>query len=106
MSDYDLDSEEGRTKFYKSVEWRGKQGIRNKALERDNYECVKCKEQGKVTTREDEVLEVDHIYELKDYPKLALWLDNLQTLCRPCHNKKHDRLGNINKKIKWDDEMW
>ena len=47
-----------RTEFYNSGEWRG---LRKLALERDHYECVWCKDEGKVTR---ENLEVDHIKEL------------------------------------------
>lgn len=81
MSEQNYKDEEARSKFYKSKEWRGKDGVRNKVLERDSYECVMCREQGLVTTQADETLEVDHIFELEHYPKLALHLDNLRTLC-------------------------
>src|SRR5699024_5493914 len=98
MSEPNYKDEEARSKFYKSKEWRGKDGVRNKVLERDSYECVMCREQGRVTTQADETLEVDHIFELEHYHKLARHLDNLRTLClRPCQNKRHDRFGNNQK---------
>jgi len=98
-------NEEERRKFYNSTAWRHK---RQEVLERDNYECQWCKEKGRVTTQADAVLEVDHIYELKDYPKLALRDDNLRTLCRRCHNERHDRLfiHTKRKSDKWQDENW
>ena len=77
-------------------------------LERDNYECQWCKRDGKVTSKADSVLEVDHIKELKDYPELALDETNLRTLCKDCHNKRHERFNYREKKknIKWNDEFW
>lgn len=86
MEDYS--NRENRNRFYKSSQW---QQLRRKALERDHYECLWCKEQGKVTTATDDVLEVDHILTLEEHPEHRLELDNLRTLCRTCHNKRHQR---------------
>ena len=55
--------------------------MRDYVLRRDGYECLFCKEEGKVTTTYDSVLEVDHIKELDKHPELALDVDNLRTLC-------------------------
>lgn len=81
----EVSTREERNQFYNSSEWRS---LRTQALERDHYECVWCREEGKVTT---ENLEVDHIKELEFYPEFALDLDNLRTLCKECHNKRHNR---------------
>ena len=90
--------------FYLSREWKAK---RLEILERDNYECVMCKAEGRVTTRNDAILEIDHIQELDDYPELALVDTNLRTLCRTCHNKRHGRFGFTQQKNKRaDDESW
>lgn len=86
----DVSTRESRARFYCSREW---QELREAALARDNYECVWCKRQGRVTTDEHSVLEIDHIKELKDYPELALELDNTRTLCKDCHNKRHKRFN-------------
>lgn len=51
---------------------------REQALERDERKCVKC------SSEED--LEVDHICEQADGG--SNYLDNLQTLCKSCHNDK------------------
>lgn len=78
------------------------------------FECVECKSLGLVTPdsvrkqgeRKKTVLNVDHKYGLKHYPKLALTLDNLQTLCIYHHNVKEGRVfkGKVNK---WaHDERW
>lgn len=86
----DVSTREARAKFYGSSEWRE---LREQALRRDNYECVWCREQGKVTTVNHETLEVDHIEEIKDRPDLALELGNTRVLCKDCHNKRHKRFN-------------
>ena len=69
-------------KFYQSPEWRAK---RRDIFRRDNYECQRCKRQGKFSPGEC----VHHIKHLKDYPMLGLDDDNLISLCNPCHNIEH-----------------
>lgn len=95
-------------RFYKSKQWRD---VREQVLKRDNYECQACKRQGKVTTidkSKHKSLDVDHILELESHPELAYDMDNLETLCVSCHNKKHNRyqskwkMKNENSK----DEKW
>ncbi|WP_438856719.1 HNH endonuclease [Enterococcus sp. AZ007] len=101
----DVATHQSRAKFYASSEWKA---LRQSCLERDHYECQWCREQGRLTTQYDSVLEIDHIKELKFHPELATDIDNLRTLCKDCHNKRHDRMnyrGN-RKKRKWDDEWW
>lgn len=109
-------TKEQRRLFYNHVTWRNK---RNEIKERDNYECQRCKVQGKVkldnyeknkNNRKKIKLVVHHKKELEHYPELALENDNLETLCVECHNEIHDR--NFKswyqpKKNKWaDDEFW
>lgn len=88
-------------KFYKSKEWRA---LRVKALQRDNYECQRCKSKGKYKPAEN----VHHIKEVKTHPQLALDLDNLQCLCIRCHNEVHDRLDRTQKKERkfMNEERW
>jgi len=93
--------------FYKSAAW---QSLRQKVLERDNYECQECKRQGKVYTNyhdpdKHKRLDVDHIKEIEFFPELALDEDNCETKCVPCHNKKHHRFAHqVNR---WEhDERW
>lgn len=74
--------------FYLSQLWKNK---RLEILKRDNYECQWCKEEGKVTSYSHTILEIDHIKELEEYPELALENSNLRTLCKSCHNKRHER---------------
>lgn len=100
-------------KFYQHRSWRHK---RHEALIRDNFECQRCKGMGRVSAsrpthspydpspvienkkrnddkhKRNKSLHVHHKKEVKDYPELALVLDNLETLCVTCHNEEHDRL--------------
>lgn len=79
----ELTTKEQRKEFYHSVEW---QRLREQALLRDHYECQWCRANGKVS---EGVLEVDHIKDVEHYPESATDLDNLRTLCKDCHNKRH-----------------
>lgn len=78
MSEQDYSDRDNARRFYKSKEWSGVNGIRKQALARDDYECVWCKEEGRVTTTN---LEVDHIVPLEEDPSKKTELDNLRTLC-------------------------
>lgn len=78
--------------FYTSWAWLKK---RDEILERDNYECQSCKEEGKYSKADT----VHHIKELKDYPKLALTDSNLVSLCYICHNIVHERFEGQKPKI-------
>lgn len=84
--------------FYRRAKWRQ---VRQLALKRDRFQCVWCRDKGKLTTRR---LEVDHIKELEDYPELAYDLDNLRTLCRDCHNQRHNRYQRTRRE--WQDEQF
>ncbi|MCT3349598.1 HNH endonuclease [Lacticaseibacillus paracasei] len=86
----DVHSHAGRAHFYRSPEWKA---LREQVLERDHYECQWCKAEGRVTTGNDMTLEIDHIKTLEERPDLALEPDNLRTLCRDCHNKRHGRFN-------------
>lgn len=100
----DVTSPESRAKFYASTKWRQ---LRLIILERDNYECLWCKENGKVNDRNTVVLEVDHIVELEHHPEFALTPMNLRTLCKDCHNKRHKRFNHRpNKAQRWNDEWF
>ncbi|KMY49624.1 HNH endonuclease [Peribacillus loiseleuriae] len=106
-------TKEQKKKFYRSGRW---ESLRIHALERDNYECQQCKREGKVRVDSKKVqgerksieLNVHHKYEIEHYPKLALVLDNLETLCLSGHNKMHPEkgFGKKGKQAKWGDEKW
>ncbi len=56
------------------------------AHERDGWACV-----GQLVaecTGDAGPIEADHVTRLEDAPHLAFELDNLQTLCVPCHKQK------------------
>lgn len=72
--------------FYKSKAW---ERCRTLSLERDNYLCQRCLRRGMITAADV----VHHIKELKNHPELALDLENLESLCHPCHNKEHPEKG-------------
>src|SRR5690554_3069284 len=69
-------------RFYKRGTWKGK---REKILKRDNWECQKCKNNGKYSR----ATTVHHIKHLTDRPDLALTGSNLVSLCSACHNEEH-----------------
>lgn len=62
------------------ADWRR---VRLLALKRDKYLCVHCLAAGRVTSAFD----VDHIIALCD-GGARLDIDNLASLCRPCHRTK------------------
>lgn len=87
------------------AKWRK---TREQVLKRDHFECIHCREEGKLTINQKQSLEVDHILELEKYPELAYELSNLQTLCKYHHNKKHGRFefNPKSNKQKYNDEKW
>ncbi len=70
--------------FYNSPEWRR---VRKQALIRDNYLCVECLKERKITP----AYIVDHISEIKDGGD-KLNINNLQCLCQMHHNQKTARV--------------
>ena len=105
---YNFKLKSERRRFYKSRQWRGVNGVRNQVVKRDNNECVWCKRDGLVTTKEMGKLEVDHIKELEHCTyEEAIDLDLLRTLCTYHHNVRHNRFdGKKKTENKWDDEWW
>lgn len=99
--------EDKLVKFYQHRSWRD---LRQEALQRDNRECQPCKRQGKYSGAEN----VHHLKEVKQFPHLALDINNIESICIPCHNKEHKRFGrfekNYNKKNNFtnfvDKECW
>jgi 5-methylcytosine-specific restriction endonuclease McrA len=65
-------------KFYCSPEWKA---LRTKVFIRDNYTCKDCLKRGGK-------LEANHIKARWKYPELRLDINNIETLCKPCHYKK------------------
>ena len=78
--------------FENSAAWRSR---REDALRRDKYQCVECRRYGRRTPDGLPVPAelVHHIVPLEVDWNKRLALDNLQSLCRQCHNKKHPEKG-------------
>lgn len=69
--------------FYHSKEW---QAVRQHVLQRDNYLCQVCKRAGRITP----ATTVHHIKAVRvDYSK-RLDPNNLETICKACHNAEHN----------------
>ncbi|MCW0953256.1 HNH endonuclease [Weissella ceti] len=94
-----------RVRFYRSKRWRE---LRNQVVERDHHECLSCRADGVITTDRmpDVVIEVDHILSIIDRPDLVLDASNLQSLCRMCHNAKHDKYRSMMRKRNGDSDEW
>ncbi|MFW5438756.1 HNH endonuclease [Paenibacillus apiarius] len=77
--------------FYNSTAWKK---CRKLALKRDHYLCQECLRNMTLTSADM----VHHIRDREEYPELALVIDNLESLCNPCHNKEHPEKGGGEKK--------
>jgi 5-methylcytosine-specific restriction endonuclease McrA len=71
--------------FYVSKEWRE---VRAKRLKMDSYTCTECGGFCGGRKRGQPSPHVDHIKTLRDHPELALDINNLRTLCGPCHSRR------------------
>ena len=69
--------------FYASSAWRN---VRKIVLTRDHAFCAICRQNAPR-------MQVDHIKPRKQYPELALDLNNLRTLCPSCHSRAATSLG-------------
>lgn len=56
--------------------WRA---LRQQALRRDGFKCTECGSRYR--------LQVHHVKRSEKFPELAYELDNLLTLCGPCHSR-------------------
>ena len=74
--------EKKREPFYATATW---QRLRLMALQRDHYLCQVCKHRYADT--------VHHILPREARPDLAYCLDNLESVCRQCHNQAHPEKG-------------
>jgi len=70
--------------FYMKTNWERKAA---QIIRRDRGECQSCRRRGKYRRAEC----VHHKIELKKRPDLAFDDDNLESLCKPCHNLAHDK---------------
>ena len=72
-----------RAKIYNSYEYKE---WRKNVFIRDEYTCVLCKV--KNGNGKEIYLQADHIKPFSLFPELRFNIDNGQTLCKNCHNKK------------------
>ena len=77
--DRDVRDQEMR-EFYNSTAWRR---LRELKLKR-NPVCEECYRRGRIS----KAAIADHVLPAREYPSRRLDIDNLQSLCRGCHNKK------------------
>ena len=91
-------------KFYSSKQW---QDCRNEYMKERQYLCENCLRQGIYRPARY----VHHIIELDpiniENPEIALGFDNLECVCRACHDEYHDNHGrwakvNESKRVKRD----
>ena len=96
--------------FYTSKEWTE---LRQEVLQENHYECQECLKRGRYTRADC----VHHINEVRKVPSLALskyYTDSegnrqkqLVPLCNTCHNIVHDKLGEWQRKDKFqNEERW
>ena len=81
-------------KFYSSKAW---QSCRNEYMKRAHHLCENCLRKGIYKPAEI----VHHVIELDpvtiERPEIALNFDNLEAVCRECHNEYHDNRGRWSK---------
>ena len=71
--------------FYKRAAWRN---LRSLKLAIDPL-CQRCKSEGRTTL----AVHVHHVKPRKLHPDLAFDMDNLRSLCLPCHTKEEREIG-------------
>lgn len=82
---YDRQQRDQRiVKFYHSLEW---QALRLRALERDAYLCQPCLREKRITRADT----VHHIVPIKQDFSRRLDPSNVESVCRACHNRLHER---------------
>lgn len=101
-------------RFYKSAKWLK---ARAEQLEKDRYECQRCKHKGKYkdlkgTVKYTKAVLVHHDFRYKQYPQYALMSmvngkRNLYSLCQSCHEIEHEEeRGIISHAKEINEERW
>lgn len=77
-------------KFYSSKAW---QDCRNEYAKRRNYLCEDCLRRGiyRPGVIVHHIIEIDPVTIEK--PEIALNFENLELLCRECHDRRHEQSG-------------
>ena len=80
--------------FYSGKAW---QDCRNEYMKKAHYLCEECLKQGiyKPAVYVHHIIEIDPVTIEK--PEIALNFDNLEAVCRACHDKIHDNRGRWSK---------
>ena len=87
-------------KFYRLKVWRQ---LRLVALRRDNYTCQFDKRSG--IKPESKADTVHHIIPVRENPRLALSLSNLESISKSNHNREHPEKLEKEKKF-MNEERW
>lgn len=74
-------------RFYQSQAWRT---AREQALRRDGYTCNRC---GGRATEVHHIIPIDEL-NIND-ARIALCVDNLESLCHVCHTKETQRNSDV-----------
>lgn len=80
--------------FYTSAEWKK---LAATARVEQHNECQRCKKKGYYSPCDI----VHHKKYVKDYPQLALSIDNLECLCHNCHEEEHKKKKSFVNEEKW-----
>ena len=83
-SDYDKTRNPKLVAFYNGAKWKQ---LREFILSKANYLCNDCFSEGKLI----EAKEVHHIVEVKEDWNKRYDEDNLVSLCKSCHRKRHTK---------------
>lgn len=82
---YDRQQRDPRVvEFYHSAAWRA---LRERALVRDAYLCQPCLRERRIARADT----VHHIVPIEQDWSRRLDLRNLESVCRACHNRLHER---------------
>lgn len=86
----------GRKEFYQTKEWKA---VRKVILIKQGGLCARCKKRP--------AYHVHHKIYLTDLnyqdPLIALHEDNLEGLCKECHNDEHHPSGSIRRDVSFDE---
>lgn len=87
--------------IYSSYEW---QKLAQEARERQHNECQRCKARGFYVPCDV----VHHKLYVKSHPERVFDINNLECLCRECHEKEHGRLTEAAGTVKGyiNEERW
>ena len=103
-----------KKKFYDSALW---QKTRREQLERDHYECQRCKHRGKYKDLQGQItytkaVLVHHDFRYLQYPQYATTpvvngKRNLYSLCQMCHEIEHEEeRGIVSSGEEFNEEKW